>query len=360
MKIFLCKQRFNDRDYTDWNDFFLWIPRIIDSAGGNKYWAWLMVVERKNVRGHTTVFNLRFKSEQFPNYHTQPDSKFTGGLRVDHLLFTNPKDADIRPESAQSHIPPLNLDVDINIEQLVAPKMPSEQFPQFLQRTAVNYVTTPIADLKQRGLLDNRMFDSIVGYLPQGAYVAVGFMTSLMTGEQTAQDVDLFFTSEQALWDTMTLLFDEDEGDPEAWFWRQYNTEQNRQLFNDLKEAPSKIVPMRFIKFEHKDGKLPLQLIKIAYYADATHVIDSFDLTIAQFAADSNNVYANPLSYYDVVNKRIVLHRMQFPSSTMRRVIKYASKGFYACPGSLANIATQIQQFVGQDDPLLNSVVYVD
>lgn len=290
-----------------------------------------------------------------PNHHTEPDNQplpIEIGLREaieDHLT---------------QHISPLKLDAEINIEPLQQ-KMPSEQFPHFLERTDVEYVSIKIEDMKQRGLLDNRMFDSIVGYLPDGAYIAGGFMTSLMTGEQTAQDVDLFFTSEKALWETMALLFDDSGGlgnfdDPEAWFWRQYDTDENRALFEDLKLHPSMITPLRFIKFEHKDGKLPLQLIKIAYYEDPTHIIDSFDLTLAQFAADRHHVYANPLSYYDVVNKRIVLHRMQFPSSTMRRIIKYTSKGFYACPGSLANIATQIQKFIGQDDLILNSVVYVD
>ncbi len=252
-----------------------------------------------------------------------------------------------------------DLTIDLSEVNSFPTMMPSDQFPQFLERTATQYVQTKIVDLKQRGMCDNRMFDSIVAYLPEGAFIAGGFMTSIITGEPTAKDVDLFFTSEKAFRDTLDLIFDENLDD-DAWFWKQYNTPENQALCDDIVLDPAKFANARFIKLEHKNGTLPLQLIKIAWYEDPTHIIDSFDLTIAQFAANHESVWANPLSYYDIVNKRIVLHRMQFPSSTMRRVIKYASKGFYACPGSLANIATQIQKFVGQDDPLMNSVVYVD
>lgn len=48
---------------------------------------------------------------------------------------------------------------------------------------------------------------------------------------------------------------------------------------------------------------------------------------------------------------------MQFPSSTLRRIIKYTKKGDYACPGSLANVAQLVSEHIDDDDA---QFVYVD
>jgi hypothetical protein len=98
--------------------------------------------------------------------------------------------------------------------------------------------------------------------------------------------------------------------------------------------------------------------MKMVWYEDASHVIDSFDFTISQFAFTNNSFVYNGEAMMDLARKRLVLHRMQFPASTLRRLIKYASKGYYACPGSLINICEAIQTFNGSPD--VNEVVYVD
>ncbi len=59
----------------------------------------------------------------------------------------------------------------------------------------------------------------------------------------------------------------------------------------------------------------------------------------------------------DLTKKHLVLHRMQFPSSTLRRVIKYSKKGFYACPGALVTIAQQVHENIDKED---GEYVYVD
>ena len=106
------------------------------------------------------------------------------------------------------------------------------------------------------------------------------------------------------------------------------------------------------------DSALPIdvQCIRFAFYASADAVIDSFDFTICQFAFDGMNLTAGPYSLWDLGRKRLAVHRVTFPVSSMRRVLKYASQGFKACNGCLATLLRATA-----DNPALNTeIAYVD
>ena len=103
----------------------------------------------------------------------------------------------------------------------------------------------------------------------------------------------------------------------------------------------------------------PIQLVKLVWYDSAEHVIDSFDLTVVQFATDGEDLVFNPVAMLDLARKRIVLHRMQFPTSTLRRLVKYTKKGFYACPGSLQRICTEVADAIAKN-PGAEQFAYID
>ncbi len=221
----------------------------------------------------------------------------------------------------------------------------AQRFAHFLTRTATTYAKSPLAVLADRGIV-NHTLNALVRHLPTGAIIAGGFMTHVILEEDKANDIDLFFTSKEAFDATVALLQKPPE---DAVAYQGYTLKDEVDLAN-LGDA-------RFVTFIHPK-KPALQLIRFAWYESAEHVIDTFDFTIVKFAADNTSLYYDPIAWLDLSRKRLVLARMQFPASTMRRIIKYASKGFYACPGSLAHIAGEIQKFQGPAD--VNEVVYVD
>jgi hypothetical protein len=231
----------------------------------------------------------------------------------------------------------------------------SERFAHFLARTSVGYVTDNVTTLLTDRGIENRLLDSLVAGLPQGAIIAGGFMTSVLLEEKTAKDIDLFFTSAAAFAETVNLLLNppKQEEDGDLWAWQGYELKSGEDALKGVNSA-------RYLTFVHSKGKRPdIQCLRMVWYTDAAHVIDSFDLTIAQFAIEAGGVVTyRPSAFLDLSRKRIVSHRIQFPASTLRRLIKYAHKGFYACPGSLAKICEEIQAFKGEID--VNAVVYVD
>lgn len=228
----------------------------------------------------------------------------------------------------------------------------ANRFAHFMTRTNTQYATAPLSILSDRGI-ENRLLENLHEFLPNGAILAGGFVTHVLLEESRAKDIDLFFTSEEAFREMIDFL----EKTPEfhkangSWAYSGYKIKGG--VMPDL----NKLGETRFLVFEHPT-RPALQLLRMVWYESAAHVIDTFDLTIVQFAIDKNGLTYNPASFLDLSRKRIVLHRMQFPASTLRRLIKYAEKGFYACPGSLVKICKEIQSFQGEPD--VNNVVYVD
>lgn len=242
----------------------------------------------------------------------------------------------------------------------------ADEKPAFLQPSGVAYSRVSLETIEKRNI-SNRLLTSLSLALPDGAIIGGGFMTSFMAEDKQASDIDIFFTSEEAFGKTLRTFLDPTSIDgydeQEHWAVNGYKLDEASQkniiVEEILDTTHYKIVKTcRFVKFVHPT-RLPIQLIKLAWYADAEAVIDSFDLTVAQFALDVKTceIVANPLSYMDLARKRLVLHRMQFPSSTLRRIIKYSGKGYYACPGALNNIVKEIAQNIEKED---GKYVYVD
>ncbi len=257
--------------------------------------------------------------------------------------------------------------------------------PRFLERTKARYARVPLDQFSLRAGA-SVMVNSLVKYLPEGVVIAGGFVqqvvqdclltpapfiteegdywnqeqgdavAELVRGHRAQKDIDLFFTSEKAFRDTLELLQNPDYTDKEAWMWQRYEIDDEHA--KALEEGGSH--DMRFVNFLSDNRKPDMQLIKLVWYQDAEHVIDTFDFTCVQFAIEGKDLVMNPLSVFDLDRKRLVLHRMQYPGSTLRRLLKYSQKGFYACPGALADIARQTHEAIqaGVDDG--EGFVYLD
>lgn len=233
-----------------------------------------------------------------------------------------------------------------------------KRMPHFIERTKTQYARAPISTLTGRGI-ENRLFDSLISGLPKGAYLGGGFMTSVVNDDKNAKDIDIFFNGPDAFKKTVEMFLNGNELDDDLWAFKDYKLDTEDTVFKtDMSQ-------LRFVKFTHAT-RPPVQLIKLVWYESAEHLIDTFDFTIAQFATDGDELVFNPISFLDLSRKRLVLHRLQFPASTLRRLIKYTQKGYYACPGSLIDITQNINDLLskmkagGTDFSEFEQVVYVD
>lgn len=164
---------------------------------------------------------------------------------------------------------------------------------------------------------------SVLSWLPpmssQGPWIAGGALRRTLLGKEPASDFDFFFRDAdqlQAFEDRLVA----------SGLAKIRETEHHKHYRGTLGEDP-----------QPRD----IQLIRFAFYADAAAVIDSFDFTICQFAYDGATLTAGDFSLWDLGRKRLAVHKITYPVSSMRRMLKYGQQGFTVCTGAMQALLVQ-------------------
>jgi hypothetical protein len=92
--------------------------------------------------------------------------------------------------------------------------------------------------------------------------------------------------------------------------------------------------------FKHEG--LTIQVIKKYAYDSPQKTIDDFDFTIVSAAYNGKEFIAHERFYLDVAQRRIVITNLVKPLNTLKRAMKYASRGFVMCPVGLSRLAKEI------------------
>jgi len=237
---------------------------------------------------------------------------------------------------------------------------------------STQWVTVDEKAFSERGMAHKMLFE-IQKALPEGAFIAGGCFERAILDEPI-KDIDIFFRDEESFmeaFDALTEkedldnleLVEDSEGNPEVKMnegkgWNSNLLEKDADAMEGIIDSDK----TRFIVLTKKN-RPDIQLIKTMWYPSVEAVLHGFDFTAAQIGTKTVSgqvqVVMNPMALSDIHRKRLVLWRMTFPTSTIRRMIKYAQKGYYACGGALATIALGIQGQMN-DHPDTTDVQYVD
>ena len=82
-----------------------------------------------------------------------------------------------------------------------------------------------------------------------------------------------------------------------------------------------------------------IQILLLIQGEDPPAVIDTFDFTISQLGTDGRQLYFGEYTWTDLFRKRLRVHYIHHGISTMRRMVKYSRRGFYACVGTMRDVA---------------------
>lgn len=230
------------------------------------------------------------------------------------------------------------------------------------QRKHSKFAYSSLRDLDERGL-DVEFLCKLLDVLPHGCFVAGGAIESIYRGEKP-KDYDVYFSGPVDYRQLIDIINASNLPNPveSLEFFRGYKLSRTME---ELEKPENKNI--RFIDVTC-EGKPKIQLITAMMYESPEHAIDTFDFTAAMGAAvphrsledrSQHEIIMHPMMPLDVARKRLVLHRMTFPASTMRRMIKYTHKGYYACPGSLQQMAQATMEVLNQH-PQAIGPVYVD
>lgn len=191
------------------------------------------------------------------------------------------------------------------------------------------YIKIDLGYFSTRNGLDIESLNDHTSNMPdvEGAWLAGGAIRRFIQKKALDTDFDYFFKSKKVMDDWISKL-------PEG--------------LEKIKETKHHIHFRGVIAENHLP--IDVQAINFKYYKSPKEVIDSFDYTITQFILSESNVICSPESLWDLARMKLVVHKVTYPVSTMRRMIKYTRQGFTACTGCLQTFLGEVIT-LSQTDP---------
>ena len=86
---------------------------------------------------------------------------------------------------------------------------------------------------------------------------------------------------------------------------------------------------------------MKVQAIKLNY-GSIEEVLRSFDFTITQFGYDGEYLHTTERALYDLGRRRLVVNRVTYAVSSVRRLLMYESYVFTAFSGTIAELLKQV------------------
>ena len=178
----------------------------------------------------------------------------------------------------------------------------------------------------------NSLWDRL---MPNG-WLAGGALRRTISGVKAESDFDFFFKSEDHK-DSFCEAIIENYG-----FKQTKKTQHHSQFEHTGEQGVNTVV----------------QAIHFIYPQTVEELLEAFDYTICQFAFDGSTLYTTPEALWDLARKRLVINKVTYPVSTLRRMIKYSSQGYYACGGCMKDL---LQKSLTNPDAMSQlDISYVD
>jgi hypothetical protein len=227
----------------------------------------------------------------------------------------------------------------------------------------------PIKEFRKHFKIQGRMIGS--GYYPKenGKWCLAGssILAWLTGGESsdfdyfpaTIQDAQLFanylldkghkLVGYQGDTNWVEQVFGEDKlPDPrkiEEWYpsaWHAESLPGNLHPLATTADMPEEII--RALNFK-KAGSEKMKQIVLLIRGNPAEVINTFDFSISQWAIDGENIYWGEYTLQSTATRRVRINCIHHPLSTMRRMLKYASRKYFFCSGTMLEIARGMTYF---------------
>lgn len=142
--------------------------------------------------------------------------------------------------------------------------------------------------------------------------LAGGALRSLIDLKEKVADYDVYFLGEKE------DVFSKDGiREKVSWYLQQLGFEKIFECKNEQLRT-----------FRWDKTKIQLITLKDCVYESPEDIIDSFDINACRFALYKDVLYLSKYSINDVIKKKVSLHKITYPVSTMRRIFKYKNKGY--------------------------------
>ncbi len=175
----------------------------------------------------------------------------------------------------------------------------------FWLRTDMKFARTKTSEVFDRAAknVNTRFIKKILKVLPSNCFIAGGAAKDVYTNNtENINDIDIYSPSEEDAVKAYEAL---------------------KTIKGEAIKQSNMAVSVRI-----KEDLPIASLIKICYFDNMEHCLDSFDFTICQFALGTEESICNPMGLIDHLNKKLNVHVLQPQTDCLYRLVKYVKKGY--------------------------------
>jgi hypothetical protein len=172
-----------------------------------------------------------------------------------------------------------------------------------------------------------------LGIVSKHTILAGGAVSALINPELPVNDYDIFFTHSNV---DGVLKLDE---------YKRVKSILEENSFDLIFECPAKEL------FSYRKGDIKIQLITKSVYYDVGTLLNSFDFHPCMCAYNVDGLHVHSKHVIKCcMKKELDTWYISYPVSSLRRMLKYQKKGFYATNNCLKTIVSNIKSLNLSDE----------
>lgn len=86
------------------------------------------------------------------------------------------------------------------------------------------------------------------------------------------------------------------------------------------------------------DKTIDVQFIGMSYYSRLEKLLNSFDFPVCQFGYDGKDIIVGSKSLADLEKRQLSIHRIDYPKTALKHMLKYLNNGFVVPPDELKRL----------------------
>lgn len=90
------------------------------------------------------------------------------------------------------------------------------------------------------------------------------------------------------------------------------------------------------------DKTIDVQFIGMSYYSKLEKLLNSFDFPVCQFGYDGKDIFMGSKSLSDLEKRQLSIHRIDYPKTAFKHMLKYLNNGFVVPPDELKRLVKYV------------------
>ena len=172
----------------------------------------------------------------------------------------------------------------------------------------------------------------------EGPWIAGGSLLRTYTGIPLDSDVDVFFQNKAQLEQYIADI------SLKSYKGAAENRKSKHYVVKDM--IVSEWHTTITLNYMERDWKI--QCVSFVYFNNVSELFESFDFDVCMLAYDGTELFASASTFDAIKSKKIALKKINYPSVTLKRLVKYMRQGYNVDDADVQMLA---KSFKGAKEP---------